>query len=95
MLTPREILKKLKPCHYKYNDKLDLGDKVNFGFLAQDILDDFGADYNFVTKAENEEFYKVNYYQFIAPLVAVVQEQQKEIEYLKEEISKLKARDNV
>lgn len=90
MLTPKEIVNKLKPCHYKYNETLPLGDKINFGFLAQDLLDDIGEDYNFVAKDDKDDFYKVNYYQFLAPLVAVVQEQQKEIEFLKEEINKIK-----
>lgn len=90
MLTPKEIINKLKPCHYKYNGNKDLGDKVNFGFIAQDILEDFGEDYNFVVKNKNDEYLQVNYYQFIAPLVSVVKEQQKEIEMLKMEVEKLK-----
>lgn len=90
MLTPKEVVEGLKPCTYKYNEIKSLGDKINFGFLAQDILDAFGDKYNFVTKDEQNEFYQVNYYQFIAPLVSVVQQQQKEINLLKEEISKLR-----
>lgn len=90
MLSPKEIISKLKVCTYKYNDKLPLGDKIQFGFLAQDLLEDFGDDYNFVAKNPQDEYYKVNYYQFIGPLVSVVQEQQKEIEKLREEINLLK-----
>lgn len=92
MLTPKEIIEGLKPCTYKYNDIKSLGDKINFGFIAQDIIDAFGEEYNFVTKDEGEEYYKVNYYQFIAPLVSVVKEQQKEIENLKAQIKELKDR---
>jgi hypothetical protein len=95
LLTPEEIIKGLKPCHYKYNDKLHLGDKVNYGFLAQDILEEFGEDYNFVLKDADTEYFKVNYTQFISPLVAVVQAQQKEIAYLKSELEKLKEKDIV
>lgn len=83
MLTPKEILNELKPCHYKYNDIKDLGDKVNFGFLAQDLLDSFGDEYNFVTKEDGDDYFKVNYYQFISILVSVVKEQQVEINKLK------------
>lgn len=92
MLIPKDIIKKLKVCRYKYNEKLPLGDKIQYGFLAQDLLRDFGEDYNFVVKDEESEYFKVNYYQFIAPLVSVVQEQQSEIEKLKEEINLLKRR---
>lgn len=90
MLTPKEIINKLKPCHYKYNGNKDLGDKINFGFIAQDILEDFGEEYNFVTKDKEGNYLQVNYYQFIAPLVSVVKEQQKEIMRLKEELQILK-----
>ena len=69
---------------------MDLGDKVNFGFLAQDLLEAFGDQYNFVNKNEETGFYKVNYFQFIAPIVSYIKTQQQEIESLKEEIKKLK-----
>lgn len=92
MLKPREIIQKLKVCRYKYNEKLPLGDKIQYGFLAQDLLSDFGDEYNFVVKDTESDYFKVNYYQFIAPLVSVVQEQQKEIECLREEINSLKRR---
>lgn len=90
MLKAHEIINRLKPCTYKYNEIKDLGDKINFGFLAQDILEEFGEGYNFVKKDQNNEFYQVNYYQFIAPLVTVLKEQRQEIELLKSEIQKLK-----
>lgn len=92
MLTPEEIISKLRPCHYHYNKVKELGDKVNFGFIAQDLLEDFGEKYNFVQKDEKEEFYQVNYHQFIAPLVSVVKKQQEELKLLKEEIKELKDR---
>lgn len=92
MLTPKEIIEGLKPCSYKYNDNERFEDKVNFGFLAQDILDAFGDSYNFVTMDKESQYYKVNYFQFIAPLVSVVKEQQAEIKLLKEEIEKLKVK---
>lgn len=92
MLKSNEIIDRLKPCTYKYNEIKDLGDKINFGFLAQDILEEFGSNYNFVKKDPNDEFYQVNYYQFIAPMVSVIKEQRQEIELLKSEIQKLKDR---
>lgn len=90
MLSAKEIIQGLKPCTYRYNDIKALGDKINFGFLAQDILEAFGEDYNFVQKNEDEEYFRVNYFQFIAPLVSVIQDQQKEINKLKTEIESLK-----
>lgn len=90
MLTSQDIISKLKPCTYKYNEVKDLGDKINFGFIAQDILEDLGEEYNFVSMDKNKEFYVVNYTQFIAPLVSVVKEQQDEINKLKEQIKELR-----
>lgn len=90
MLTARAVIQGLKPCTYKYNDLKELGDKINFGFLAQDILDEFGEEYDFVRKDPNSEFYQVNYHQFIAPLVSLVKNQQIEIDLLKEELKKIK-----
>lgn len=90
MVTPKEVIQKLKPCAYKYNDKKSLGEKIHFGFIAQDLVEAFGEEYGFVTMDENSEFYKVNYYEFISPLVSVVQEQQKQIEALIEEVRALK-----
>ncbi|WP_408098559.1 tail fiber domain-containing protein [Peredibacter sp. HCB2-198] len=92
MLTPKEIINGLKPCSYRYNEIKDLGDKINFGFLAQDILDTFGDEYNFVSKEKKGEYYQVNYLQFIAPLVSVLKEQQSEINLLKEEIKILRTK---
>lgn len=90
MLTPEEIISKLRPCHYRYNEVKGLGDKINFGFIAQDLLQDFGEEYNFVQKDKENEYFQVNYFQFIAPLVSVVKKQQEEIKKLKDEIEKIK-----
>lgn len=90
MLNPKEIIVNLKPCHYRYNDKKDLGNKVHYGFIAQDLLDSFGEDYAFVKKEASSDYYVVNYIEFIAPIVSVLKDQQKEIEELREEIKKLK-----
>ena len=90
MLTPDEIIDRLKPCHYRHNGIKNLGDKINFGFIAQDILKEFGDEYNFVQKDKEDEFLTVNYAQFIAPIVSVVKSQQEEINSLKKEVAEQK-----
>lgn len=82
MLTPREIVRGLKACCYRYNNKKDLGNKIHYGFLAQDILKAFGDEYAFVKKDANGEYYQVDYMEFIAPLVSVVNSQQDQIDEL-------------
>lgn len=83
-------MSKLKPCHYKYNHLKDLGDKIHFGFIAQDLERDFGSEYAFVIKDETSDFLKVNYHEFIAPIVSVLKEQEEEIKKLRLELELLK-----
>jgi len=87
LLKPQDIIQGLKPCTWKYNNIKDLGNKTHFGFIAQEILSSFGEKYNFVDTSE--EFLKVNYFEFIAPLVKVVQDQNLKIKELEERISHL------
>lgn len=68
----------------------ELGDKTHFGFIAQDLLELFGSDYGFVD--ESGQYLKVNYMEFIAPLVKVIQEQDKRIQELEEQIGALNER---
>lgn len=83
----QDIFNKLKPVRWRYNDKKDLGDKIHFGFIAQDLLE-LGDEYGFVDKSG--EYLKVNYFEFIGILTSVVQAQQEEINILKDEVKKLK-----
>ena len=91
-LTPKEILDKLNPYQYRYNKMKDLGNQINFGFMAQDLLESFGSDYAFVDTTD--EYYKVNYHQFIGILTSVVKEQQQELDALKIEMKNLKEAKN-
>lgn len=90
--TPHEILMALKPCHWRYKPEeqtgLALGNKINFGFIAQDLLDTFGDRYNFVDS--DADYLRVNYMQFIGILTSVVQSQQEQIRQLQEEIQHIK-----
>ena len=93
MLDPEEIISRLRPCRFRYNNKKQLGDKINYGLIAQDILNEFGSEYNFVQKDQDDNFYQVNYHQFIGPLISTLQKQQHEINELKKEIILLKNKD--
>lgn len=76
---------KPKSFRYKKNDEIK-----HYGFIAQKIDKDcqkFGLENPFVRNGEmNDEYKMVDYIQFIAPLVKVVQEQQKEIDMLKSKL---------
>jgi len=87
LLTPKEILEKLKVCQYRYNEdiKPELGGKQQIGLIAQDLLEAFSdQDYDFVR--EREGYYQVNYTQFISVLISVVKDQEKRITELERKL---------
>lgn len=94
MLKCEDIIYNLKPCHYKYNDIKYINDKINFGFLAQDLINSFGEEYNFVTKSK-DGYFMVNYDQFISPIVKVLQLQKNKIEELENKIKCIEEKLNV
>ena len=88
MLTPKEIFKKLNPCGWQYNGKNGSGDKYSYGFIAQDLLRDFGEKYDFVRK--DGEYYSVDYGKFVGVMVQVIKEQEERIEQLENQLKELK-----
>ncbi len=64
------------------------------GFIAQEVeslVNKLGIDFDGVEKPENEnDFYRLRYSEFVVPLVKGMQEQQKMIEELKNEVQELK-----
>ncbi len=89
-----DLLKKLKPCTFKYDPaKLPSSiadDKLHIGFVAQHIADLFPMDEFGVVK-EDSVGLKVNYNEFIPLLVKWLQELLQKIELQQEEIEKLKS----
>ena len=84
----------IKPKEFRFKD---IPNELQFGVIAQDvkeILDECGIE------DENRLFYTVNeggtygveYKQFIAPMIKVIQNQQEQIDLLKQEVAELKAR---
>lgn len=91
-----KIADKLKPKTYKYKDDLS---KTNTGFIAQDlqaVIDELGIDNeSFAPLSKGDDGYLgINYIQLIPILWAKVQQQDKTIEKLSEEIEKLKGERN-
>jgi len=86
--TPLEILQELKPCTWEYKSETGLQPGIHYGFIAQDLLESFGSDYNFVD--ERADFLRVNYTEFIGVLASVVQQQQQDILNLQQELKELK-----
>jgi len=70
-----EIVNKLKPCKFKYNEHIIKSDeKVHMGFIAQELQDLFGEDYAIVIENKQNKYLMVQYHELIAPLVKAIQE---------------------
>jgi hypothetical protein len=55
--------------------------------IAQDLLETFGTDYGFVDVSG--QFLKVNYHEFIGPLIAIAQHQQQQLDVQEQRIQEL------
>jgi len=64
---------------------------TDFGFIAQDIEEILGTEYNVLDIGGGEErMLSLRYTELIAPMVKAMQEQQGMIEQLKAEVAELK-----
>ncbi len=87
-----DFILKLQPVEYQM---LQGNERLNYGFIAQDIEQLLGTNNNILTiDGDANRTLGLRYTDFIAPLVKAIQEQQKQIEELKQqnkEIESLKA----
>jgi hypothetical protein len=83
-----EFIMKLRPVEYQMKQ----GDnKVNFGFIAQDIEKLIGTNNSLLTIGEDKDrTLGLRYTDFIAPMVKAIQDQQKQIESQQKQIDELK-----
>jgi len=81
-------LMKIKPIVYKWNAKSKMETEHNYiGFSAQNILSALGQD---ATGINKDGYLSIQDRAIMATMVVAIQEQQKQIEELKNEIKKLK-----
>lgn len=87
-----DLIKKLKPVHFKYRDGKGEGAmRVHFGLIAQDINDVLPLE-EFAIVTEKEGYYDVNYWQFISILIKAVQQLDTKVKELEDEIHSCKSR---
>lgn len=78
---------KLRPVEFRYD--VD-GRDLQYGLIAQEVEEILGDNVAIVKKPNEEnEHYGLDYTQLIAPMIATIQYQQKEIDELKERLDKL------
>ena len=82
-----EIVKKLKPCEFKYDEEIIRdGGKKHFGFIAQDLEEEFPIDEYAVVHEGAGGYKMVNYIQFIALLTKAIQELSGKVDKLEESV---------
>jgi hypothetical protein len=84
-----EFVMGLRPVEYRLRNG---NERVDMGFVAQDVEDLLGDGYNVVdVGGDAERTLSLRYADLIAPLVKAVQEQQREIAESKKELDSLRA----
>jgi hypothetical protein len=78
-----EVINKLNPVSFNWKSS----GKAAQGMIAQEVLEVMPEC---VIKGEEHEYYSMDYSKLVTPLVKAVQEQQEQIEKLKQQINKLK-----
>jgi hypothetical protein len=86
--TGLEFIMKLRPIEYQMKQG---DDKINYGFIAQDIEKLIGVNNSLLTiGGDKDRTLGLRYTDFIAPMVKAMQEQQKQIANQQKEIDLLK-----
>jgi hypothetical protein len=79
-----EVINKLKPAEYKYNDKSKGAvDRFTLGVMAQDINKLYPIEKYTVLNKDKDGYFMVDYVQLIAPMIKAIQELTDEVERLK------------
>jgi hypothetical protein len=83
-----DFIKALRPVQFRMKSG---NERIDFGFIAQDIEALLGTDYNVLgIGGDADRTLSLRYTDFIAPMVKAIQEQQGMIEQLKAEVAELK-----
>lgn len=83
------FITKLRPVQYRLKEG---NNRIDFGFIAQDIEALLGSGYNVLGIGDDEErMLSLRYTDFIAPMVKAIQEQQAQIDEQKAMIEELRA----
>ena len=85
----KNLIMNLTPTTYQFKERPNIN---RYGFIAQDvenIIDKYGFGNGIARKPNNNGYYTLCYTDMLAPLISVVQQQQKDIENLSEKVDYL------
>ena len=80
----------LKPVKYKFIKSISKSNRYHHGFIAQDVKEVMPEDFGIYCENKAADFIGLRYDEFIADMVAVMQDQEKRIEKLENEVKSLK-----
>ena len=83
----RSFIMSLKPREFKFKKPISTSDRKHHGFIAQEVKKVMPEDYGIYVENEEKDFIGLRYDEFIADMVAVMQDQQKRIEELERRLN--------
>lgn len=85
----RSFIMALKPREYKFIKDISQSNRKHHGFIAQEVKEAMHEDWGLYCENEKEDFIGLRYDEFIADMVAVIQDQEKRIEALERRVNDL------
>ena len=82
----RSFIMALKPRKYKFTKDISKSNRFHHGFIAQEVRDAMPEDWGIYTEDKKQDFIGLRYDEFLADMVAVIQDQEKRIEALERAI---------
>lgn len=83
----RSFIMGLKPREFKFKKPISTSDRKHHGFIAQEVKKVMPEDFGIYVENEEKDFIGLRYDEFIADMVAVMQDQQKRIEELERRLN--------
>lgn len=68
-----DFILKLKPCSWNWKKSFGEDKRTHFGMIAQDV-DELASVKDFGFVQMKEEYYALNYWEFVGPIIASIQE---------------------
>lgn len=86
----RSFIMALKPVKYKFTKDISTSDRYHHGFIAQDVKKAMPEDWGIYCENKDLDRIGLRYDEFIADMVAVIQDHEKRIQKLENELKRSK-----
>lgn len=86
----RSFIMALKPVKYKFTKDISTSDRYHHGFIAQDVKKAMPEDWGIYCENKDLEQIGLRYDEFIADMIAVIQDHERRIQNLEDELKRSK-----